>query len=135
MGLSINRYYYPYGFLQALRRAALEVEGNQLSLSCIAVIGGSQCGICFYCKKAKGVAKTKFEEFIWHSDCDEGYISKKSKQYKKYKEKGYGDLDKLKKECEILNKKIKKFLIGRHQEAWDDYYKDISSAKMLLHYR
>lgn len=136
MGLSIKNYHYSYRFLHVLRQAALKVEKNQFKLMCMNYEEINSCGKCFYCNKTEGTAKTKFEEFIWHCDCDGGYVSKKSKQYKKYIKKGYGDLDKLKKECEILNKSIHNFLDGWSiHGAWKDYYKDITSSKMLLHYR
>lgn len=135
MGLDIKKYSHSYSAMQTLRSAALKVEGSQIRLQCKDYGTHDwdiKCGKCFYCLYSKYKVDTKFAEFIWHSDCDNGYISKRSKQLSKYKD--YGDLDKLKEECKILDKSIKNYLDEYAAKVWDNYYSDVKSSRMLLHY-
>jgi hypothetical protein len=132
MGLSIKKYHYSYSYLHDLRSAALKVDGLKIKLKCAL----SACDDCFYCTYTKNPdLKTNFANFIYYCDCSGGYISKKSKQLNKPKYKGFGDLDELKRECKILNRSIRKYLNEREINAWNDYYSDVMSSRMILIYR
>jgi hypothetical protein len=123
MGLNIKKYSYGYSMLQRLREGALQVEKNLGTL--------------------KQVYKddnfnTKFTAFIEHNDCEGGYLSKTSKKFKeieKYSNDWYDwghSLEDLKKECDILNQEIYKYLSGVEFKAWQDFYSDVKSAKKIL---
>ena len=131
MGLAIKRYSYSYSTLHKLRQLALDCENIKMSIK------------DFYNMSLP----TKFTEFINHSDCEGIYISKKSKQYEKFKRQAidaygienyklyFGDLDKLKLEVEILNEYVNKTDISLHQkEAWDAFYKDIKYSRKIIEF-
>ena len=132
MGLLIKNYKYTYGTLHELRDWALNiVEKQNIKLHCMGK-GGKEC-TCFYCNETK--YKTEFFEFINHSDADGGYISLIGLQVvdnKKFREKcTWGNLDKLKKEVEILDKH-KKTLPDNLKNAWHDFYTDVKEADRTL---
>lgn len=135
MGLDIKKYSYSYSMLHRLRAAALKVDKLEIGLMCEDYKELNNCGKCFYCKFNKDESlKTNFDHFIYYYDNEGGYISKRSKQSTKSKYENYLDLDKLKEECEILNKNIREFLNDREISAWNDYYDDVMSSKMILSY-
>lgn len=127
MGLGIKNYHYSYSRLQYLREMALRSEGINIPIR------------EFYYQNKIG---TKYNEFINHCDCEGVYVSKKSKQFEKYKKKmikdfgqesGYfGDLDKLKCEVEELNEYMLKNL--EYASPWIDFYNDVMSARMILEF-
>ncbi len=138
MGLSIKKYHYPYGRLHDLRSAALKVEKSKVKLMCkdYGFDSDEPCNKCFYCTyETDKSLKTEFPNFIYYYDNQGGYISQKSKQLNKTKYKDFGNLDELKRECAILDKKIKKHLGEGQMDAWHDYYDDVVSSKMILEYR
>ena len=133
MGLSIKRYSHSYSTLHKLRQLALDCENIKMSI------------MAFYDEMP--FVHTKFAEFINHSDCEGIYISKKSKQYEKFKRQAikaygienyklyFGDLDKLKLEVEILNEYVNKNDISLHlKEAWDAFYKDIKYSRKIIEF-
>lgn len=155
MGLSIKKYNYSYSRLHQLRRAALKVEGNNQGLMCLdaikkedfsdkweyyAIVEGGRCGKCFYCNPKK----TKFESFLQHSDCEGGYrsINGKTKKSKFVKIKPESEeywlwghpLEKLKKECAILEEKIRDFLPEDYWLIWDDFHDDVKSSRRILEF-
>lgn len=127
MGLSIKEYSYSYSRLQDLREMALCSEGITIPIR------------EFYYQNKIG---TKYNEFINHCDCEGIYISKKSKQYEKYRKRiinnfgidsGYfGDLDKLKEEVQELNEYMLKNL--EFKQPWIDFYNDVMSTRMILEF-
>ena len=135
MGLTIKRYSRSYHGLHILRTAALRVEGIDMNTQDF-----------YYADPSK--IKTKFPQFIIHSDCDGIYISKSSKQYdnlyKKWKRLSddendfrclFGDLDELKKEVIELNKSIKNHLSDDFdKDSWDDFYQDVMNARKILEF-
>ncbi len=130
MGLDIKTYHYSYRTLHLLRQFALRYEGIDISI------------FDFYDQYPE--VKTKFNEFIYHSDCEGFYISKSSKQYNKIKKKiqnrygqlfcYFGDLDKLKKELNELNSYMLQNSEGLLKEAWIDFYNDVMSARKILEF-
>lgn len=128
MGLSIKKYHYSYSIIHRLRQLALNFEGIDIPI------------MDFY---DQNKIRTKFNEFILHSDCDGLYISKTSKQYKKIKKKieykyglpyYFGDLDKLKEEVQELNEYILKNTDFFIKQAWIDFYDDVMSSRKILEF-
>ena len=129
MGLDIKKYSYSYGALQRLRAAALKVENNPHSLSDV---------------YDKDDCDTKFEALIHHSDCSGGYKSiegktKKTKfvEIEAYSEEWYywgHSLEKLKAECEELNRTIRNYLPEGSEQVWQDFYDDVKSARRILEF-
>lgn len=130
MGLDIKTYHYSYRTLHLLRQLALRYESVDIRIH------------DFYDQYPE--VKTKFNEFIYHSDCEGFYISKSSKQYNKIKKKiqnrygqlfcYFGDLDKLKKELNELNSYMLQNSEGLLKEAWIDFYNDVMSARKILEF-
>lgn len=131
MGLDIKRYSHSYSTLHLIRQLALTCEGNYTNIH------------DFYVQES---AETSFSALINHSDCDGIYVSKSSKQYEKLKRKWkhpvlFGDLDKLKEECERLNKWIHSLNETDYStlsygilNAWDHFYEDVKSARKILEF-
>ena len=130
MGLFIKTYNYSYFTLHILRQKALEYEGNSCRIH------------DFYHLEQP---KTKFPEFILHSDCDGLYISKSSKQYNKIKEQTqrrygtlicyFGDLDKLKQEVQELNPYMQNNLELDMLKVWNKFYNDVVNSRKFLYFR
>lgn len=129
MGLGIKTYHYSYSTLHRLRQLALNYEEIPIPI------------MEFYSQNQIG---TKFNEFIVHSDCSGLYISKSSKQYRKYKKKiekmygqlfcYFGDLDKLKQEVQELHPYMLEKAEGYLKTAWQDFYNDVMSARKILEF-
>lgn len=125
MGLDIKKYSYGYSMLHQLREAALKVENNLHTLK--QVYEDADCG-------------TKFIAFIQHADNEGGYRSTTSKRFKEIEEYStdwyyWGhSLEKLKEECEELNKSIHNYLNEFQIMAWEDFYADVKSAKKVLEF-
>lgn len=129
MGLYIKTYKYSYSTLHILRQKALEYEGNY-------------CNIRNFYDLEK--PKTKFKEFVLHSDCEGLYITKSSKQYEKIKKKilnqygtllcYFGDLDRLKIEVKELNTYMLNNLNYSYKKAWIDFYNDVMKARKILYF-
>jgi len=87
MGLAIKQYRRAYSTMQRMREFVLTIEGNDYTLD--EVYNG---------------APTLFNEFIFHSDCEGGYISFRTFGITSLISKTLqcGDLDKLKLEMEVL---------------------------------
>ena len=118
MGLDINGYSYGYSVLQRLRKAALKVENNKYTLDEL-------------CDEAPlNEDNSQFPAFLFHSDCEGGYISVTNKTTKFVEIEPFTfewflwghSLEKLKAECEILNKTIKQFLNEGDHKCWNDFY-------------
>lgn len=127
MGLDIKEYQRSYSTLHVLRQSALKVDNINVSIS------------DFY--EYEDEIKTNFPEFINKSDCDTLYISKTHKQYDKLivgienNPHSYGDFDKLKAECKVLNLSIRKYLNENGVEAWNEFYSDVMSCRKILQFR
>lgn len=129
MGLDIKKYHYSYSTLHYFRQLALKYDGINIPIR------------DFYNQTE---VRTKFNEFVVHSDCEGLYISKSSKQYEKLKretEKKYGrlhcyfgNLDKLKQEVMNLNRYILKNSEGYYKMAWLDFYDDVMNARKILEF-
>ena len=118
MGLAINNYRYSYSRLHRLREWALKVENNKNSLKEI--------------YENKG--RTKFDEFINHSDCDGGYISFNKfgiTQIKNNNDFLWENLDKLREEVEELNRH-KETLEDSDLESWNNFYNDITDSQDVV---
>lgn len=125
MGLDIKKYGYGYSMLHRLRRAALKVENNPATLEQI---------------YDEDDYDTKFIAFIQHADNEGGYRSVTSKKFKEIEEYttdwyywGHS-LEKLKEECEEINKGIRNYLTEIEIQAWEDFYSDVKSAKKVLEF-
>lgn len=88
---------------------------------------------CICCKPISG--KQKYFNFLYHSDCDGGFISVDSKQKKKFND--YWSLRMLKKEIQEIDNLMKRadFVNLRIYNAWVDFRDDVMSARKILHFR
>ena len=150
MGLQIKTYSYSYLTLQVLRQKSLECEGNFCNIEDFYdreipdEVEGKFWDIEDFCTRGF-LPKTKFKEFLFHSDCEGLYISKSSKQYEKIKKKTlnqygtlfcyFGDLDILKIEVQELNTYMLNNLNNGYKKAWIDFYNDVMKARKILYFR
>ena len=128
MGLDINRYSYGYSTLHELRARALECEKSKYHLDSL----NEESVLYFYsiCGDISGISdKTKYPEFINHSDCESGYIIDATMRQRK---EGWGDLDLLKKEVIELNDFMVKTLDERYLGAWKCFIDDVENAYDIL---
>ena len=133
MGLLIKNYNYNYHTLQELRRFALKVEKNPLTLEQV------------YEKLNELEPKdwhkvTMFSEFINHSDCDGGYVSLNNLGLKIEDEKKFrnhniiGDLDLLKVEMKWLNG-YADLMTSELRQAFEDFKEDVEQEGYFLEFK